>query len=229
MKKIFNIVISIMALLCIISCSKKESEGRTHTTYYPSIEVLGDAAVTVQKGSTYTDAGCKATLQGEDVTSKVTTTSTVNTAKSGTYSVTYSIANAEGFMKTASRTVYVLDLTDPIEGFYTTLDVHTATSSKYNGPWQTLIIKLDDGNYSISDFFGGWYAQGRGYGSPKYDMTGKFSVSGTTVTLISSYIAGWGDGLDGMDNGAYDPVAKTFYWEVGYAGSMTFTVKIQKN
>lgn len=228
MKKIFNIVIAVIAILSIVSCNKKESEGLTFTTYYASIEVLGEPEVTVQKGSTYTDAGCKATLQGEDVTSQVAVKSNVNTAKSGTYSVEYSIANKEGFLKTASRTVYVLDLTDPIEGFYTTEDVHTGTSNKYNGPWQTLIIKNDDGTYHISDFLGGWYAQGRGYGS-KYDMTGNFSVSGSTVTLIDSYIAGWGDGLDGMANGAYDAAAKSFYWEVGYAGSMTFYVKIKKN
>ncbi|MDD2292608.1 MAG: DUF5012 domain-containing protein [Bacteroidales bacterium] len=228
MKKIIYTVMMIVAVVSLASCAKKESLGLTHITYYPSLEVLGDASITVQKGLPYVDAGCKATLQGEDVTSQVTTTSNVNTAVSGVYSVSYSIANAEGFIKTATRQVIVLDLTDPIEGFYTTLNVHTATSSKYDGPWQTLIIKNANGTYYITDFFGGWYAIGRNYGS-KYAMTGNFSLSGSTVTLLNSYLSGWGDGLDGMDVGTYNAATGTFYWEVGYAGSMTFYVTMQKN
>ena len=227
MKKILNFVIITLAVFSFFSC-EKASEGLTHITYYPSIEVLGDASVVVQKGSTYTDAGCIATLKGEDVTSQVQVTSTVNTAKSGVYSVNYSITNAEGFAKTASRTVTVLDLTDPIEGFYTTTFVSMKGSTKYNGPWEILIIKNDNGSYYISDFFGGWYAQGRNYGA-KYAMTGNFSVSGSTVTYINSYIAGWGDSIDSMEVGTFDAANSSFHWELTYASTLTFVVDIQKN
>lgn len=227
MKKIINILLVTIAALSAFSCVDKASLGVTRITYYAQIEVLGDADIVVQKGSQYVDAGCKATMKGEDVTSQVVVTSNVNTAVSGVYSVRYSVVNEDGFEKAASRKVTVLDLNDPVEGFYTAQKISVNGSNKYEGPHSVLVIGLGGGKYSVSDLLGGWYDQGRGYGA-SYAMTGTIQISGTDVTLLSSFIAGWGDGLDPGFEGTFDPATGTLSWNTSYAG-MPCIIVIQKN
>jgi len=230
MKKILFVILCAVSVSLLSSCSK-DSEGLTRVTYYATITLKGDADMVVAKGSTFTDPGCVAIMNGEDITDQVIVSSTVNTAASGVYSVTYTAVNEDGFSSSAIRSVTVLDLTNPVEGFYTTTDVHTGTSSAYNGPWKTLVIGLGNNQYSINDLFGGWYAQGRKYGT-NYEMNGKFEIDGADVKLLYSHINGWGDSVDnpvGSVIGNHDAAAGTFHWELGYAGSMTFFVTIAKN
>lgn len=227
MKKIINILLATVAAFTAFSCGDKASLGLTEITYFAQIEVLGDADIVVQKGSQYVDAGCKATMKGEDVTSQVKVSSNVNTAVSGVYSVQYSVVNEDGFEKVASRKVTVLDLNDAVEGFYTAQKISVNGSNKYEGPHQVLVIGLGGGKYSVSDLLGGWYDQGRGYGG-SYAMTGTISISGTEVSLVSSFIAGWGDGLDPGFVGTFDPDTKTLSWNTSYA-DMPCIIVLQKN
>jgi surface protein len=78
-------------------------------TTAPVITVTGDNPATVEKGTTYTDAGASA-----DGGETVTTTGTVNTSVVGTYTITYSATDAAGNTGTATRTVNVVDTTPPI-------------------------------------------------------------------------------------------------------------------
>jgi peptidoglycan hydrolase-like protein with peptidoglycan-binding domain len=66
-------------------------------TYFPVITMLGITPVIVQEGSTYIDAGATATdsIDG-NITSKIVTTNTVNTAIIGTYTVTYNVTDSSG-------------------------------------------------------------------------------------------------------------------------------------
>lgn len=76
------------------------------------------------------------------------------------------------------------------------------------------------GFYSCSDLLGGWYCQIRGYGS-KYNMTGIVTLNAdNTLTLIKSYIAGWGDSLDYIENAVYDPATGTITYDSSYAGQI---------
>ena len=76
----------------------------------PVITILGSNPATVSGGGTYSDAGATAVDDVDgDVTSKITTTSTVNTNKLGTYTVTYNISDKAGNTATLSRTVNVVD------------------------------------------------------------------------------------------------------------------------
>jgi hypothetical protein len=42
--------------------------------------------------------------------------------------------------------------------------------------------------------------------------------------LIDSKVAGWGDGLDGMNNGSFDPDTKTVTWTAKYISAYDFNV-----
>ena len=63
----------------------------------PLITLLGDAAVTLEVGSTYTDAGATATDNYDgDITSSIVTVNNVDTSTIGTYTVTYNVSDANG-------------------------------------------------------------------------------------------------------------------------------------
>lgn len=86
------------------------------------------------------------------------------------------------------------------------------------------VSQLLPGFFYFSDLLAGWYAQIRGYGS-NYAMTGYVSLnSDNSLTLLSSYIRGWGDGLDYMDDGYYDEETQTISYEVLYAGQIGVSV-----
>ena len=81
-------------------------------TTAPVITVTGDNPVTVELGSTYTDAGATASDLSGDIT--VTTTGTVDDDTVGTYTLTYNASDASGNAATAvTRTVNVVDTTPP--------------------------------------------------------------------------------------------------------------------
>ena len=80
----------------------------------PTITILGDNPVTIEAGSTYTDAGATATDNyNNDVTADITTASTVDSNTIGSYTVTYTVNDASGNQATAVRTVIVEDSTPP--------------------------------------------------------------------------------------------------------------------
>ncbi|HHX17226.1 MAG TPA: DUF5011 domain-containing protein, partial [Mollicutes bacterium] len=86
----------------------------------PVITILGDNPVTIEVKSAYSDAGATAVDDVEgDVTSKITTTSTVNTNDLGTYTVTYTVEDNSGNQSTATRIVKVVDTTKPTIAFGT--------------------------------------------------------------------------------------------------------------
>ena len=59
-----------------------------------SIELIGDEVVTVIKGEKYIDKGAKAVDEsGNDVSNQIKVDNTVDTSKTGEYTVTYSIGN----------------------------------------------------------------------------------------------------------------------------------------
>ena len=83
----------------------------------PVITRLGDATVSLELGSTYTDAGATAVdnIDGT-ITSSIVTVNPVNVNAVGTYTVTYNVDDAAGNAATqVSRTVNVTaDVTVPV-------------------------------------------------------------------------------------------------------------------
>lgn len=230
--KVKYLLLTLLAVMGLASCGDKDSEGLTRITYYPTISLEGDASMVIQKGSTYEEPGYASYLNGEDVTDKVTVSSNVDTNKSGVYTITYNtMKNDDGYGASASRTVIVLDLNDPIEGFYLT---SASSFREYNGgqvaygnEYETLVINNGDGTYNFEDLLGGWYAQRAGYGS-NYAMTGNVAIAADgTMTLVDSYIAGWGDGLVDF-SGNYNAATSTLKFVAEYVSSMKFNVTMVK-
>jgi hypothetical protein len=110
----------LLGVLAITSCQKKGCTDTSATnydsdakdddgtcTFIPIITLIGNDTVKVTVGGTYTDAG--ATAANQDGTSVTVTTdqASVNTAQTGSYSVTYTATNDYGSV-TATRTVNVV-------------------------------------------------------------------------------------------------------------------------
>jgi hypothetical protein len=85
-------------------------------TTKPVITLLGEPTVTVEVLSTFTDPGATATDNVDgDITARIVKVGTVNTAKLGTYTITYDVADAAGNAAVrAVRTVKVVDTIPPV-------------------------------------------------------------------------------------------------------------------
>ena len=226
-----------MSVLGLTSCNDSNDElTDSRLTYYVNLEMLGDAFVQVPIGTSYTDAGCTATMNGEDATSRIVVTGLedidVNTA--GLYTVTYSAVNDDGFAASVSRTVAVCDpsITTDISGTWTT---QSGTKRDYGGKitpfadYTCKITKAAPGIFAVSDFFAGYYDQRAGYGS-SYACKGYVQVlEDGTLVCLSNHVAGWGDSIDeGTFAGQYDAATETITWQCDYAGSMTFYIILNK-
>lgn len=78
----------------------------------PVLTLIGSNPATVNVGETYVDAGATAFDQEDgDITANIISTSTVNTAIAGSYTVTYNVSDSQGLPATpVSRTVNVLEV-----------------------------------------------------------------------------------------------------------------------
>lgn len=197
MKKINAILAALAATAAFASCNKVTTEGVSWTTTYAVITLEGADPYVMYLGEQYTDPGYSATMGSEDVTSEVKVDmSAVNTSKFGNYPVSYSITNPEGFVATASRSVYVV-ANGTVDNLYLGESKY-GSRHYYNAP--TYVTKVSDGIYEIDDLAGGFYWWGRykGY-EPTYDfhLEARVAVDGSgNVTLVSCDPNGWYWGED---------------------------------
>lgn len=221
-KNILYTMLFALVALVMTSCGDKKSEGLSRITYYPSIQLEGDSYLVWPKGVAYEEPGYTSELNGEDVTSEVTVSGNVDVNKSGIYTLTYTTTkNEDGFDASAARTVVVLDLESDIEGFYLNQATSDRNGTAYGRSFEVLVIDNGDGTITVDDLLGGWYCQRAGYGA-RYAMSGTLGVAEDgTLTLIDSYIPGWGDGLDSLE-GSIDVASGTMKFTCVYAGTLTF-------
>ena len=128
---------SIMYSLHDTSGNYAPSVTRTVTiidTIPPVITVLGNATVTVEAATSYTDAGAKA-ADLHDITDPVVTTGAVNLKPASTpavFSLVYSSQDAAGNVAIPqTRTVTVVDTTPPIMTLYSASDVTIEVFSSF--------------------------------------------------------------------------------------------------
>jgi len=227
MKNIFRTIVFLLATVLVTSCQDITTKGVTKITYYCTLSLNGDPVMFVGMGGSYNEPGWTADNNGTDVSDQVTVSGSVNAKVAGLYTLTYSILNADGFAKTATRQVVVYDTTpSAIEsGFY---DISPSSNRNgttiYGGAFTILIYQVSPGKFYVSDLFGGYYEQRAGYGS-NYAMVGHIALAAdNTITLLDSHVAGWGDSLDGMTDGSCDPDTNTVKWTAQYAGAYNFNV-----
>ncbi|MCC8197588.1 MAG: DUF5012 domain-containing protein [Tannerellaceae bacterium] len=232
--KLFTIITCALFVFILGSCSDS-TEGYTRITYYPTITILGETVTQAPIGTTYVDEGATAVEGETDITSSIVTTGNVNTSEIGIYYITYSATNVDGFSSSVTRTVgvYDPDIDIDIAGEYTVADgtyrltISSEAEVPYSG-YPVTITEIAPGLYTITDFLGGYYQYGTGYGSA-FAMAGSFRLhTNDTITPLSSYVSGWGDEMDEMIDGKYDRTTGTISWGIAYAGSMIFYVTLEK-
>lgn len=225
--KILSIMMLAVSVLIAAGCDDDSTAGMTRITYYPTITILGGEEVAVNVGETYTDAGCQVTLNGEDVSDQVQVSSNVNTNKMGTYTVTYTAINEDGFAKTASRTVYVVN-----EGAINTIyKGESQYGSRHYSGAIIYVTKQSDGSYMIDDLSGGfyWYGRYNGYEAYGYDfhLEALFTVNDDNTINIEEYGNWyWGDPLIPLQTGTYDPETGAISLVLHFGDNVPFYVNL---
>ena len=93
-----------------------------------TLKLNGNATVYITEGSSYTDAGATATdNNGNNVSSKIVKSGSVNPSVAGTYKITYSITNYNGEVLTVIRNVIVQAM-----GIHLSLDNSNPTNKSVN-------------------------------------------------------------------------------------------------
>ena len=168
----------------------------------PIITMLGTSPVTVEVGSTYTDAGATAldNVDG-DITANIATGNPVNTGVLGTYMVTYDVSDAAGNSAIqVTRTVNVVDTTLPVitlvgatpvnvEVGSTYTDAGATAWDNYDGDITGSIVTVNSvntavmGNYTVT-----------------YNLTDSSGNAAETVTRTVNVIYNWTGFFRPVDN-----------------------------
>lgn len=234
MRILYRYFLIVASVFFLISCDK-ETEGVSDTTYYVEFDIKGDNPTIVQVGAPYVDEGVVATLQDKDVTSTVSTSSNVDYETMGIYKVEYKSINADGLESRAVREVIVCNpnVTTDLSGSYTVAEgthrvvIASGAQVVYSG-YPVTLVKVAPGFFSVSDFFGGYYDKRAAYGA-SYAMKGYIALNeDNTIDVVSSSIAGWGDSLNSLNDGSYDPTTGTIRWGAVYANAYSFNVILTK-
>lgn len=221
MKK--NIIFLVMlSITTFFSCSDDSAEVISRVTNYVTFDIQGDKEQVITLGSTFSDAGVIA-MEGEnDVTDQVTTTGTVDTNTIGLYKIKYSATNVDGFDSSAER--YVLVVPENLSS----LDVSGTYSGQREGTpligEACTISKIKDGVFKATDFFGGYYAIGRGYGTAYSLVTYFYLNTDNTYSAIDTS-SPWGPW--NLVNTNFDPNTNALNHRVTQ-GSFGFNVTLTK-
>jgi cyclophilin family peptidyl-prolyl cis-trans isomerase len=233
MKKIIYSLLICLAF-SLSSCKDETTQDPSKVTYFADLELSGPGTLLWPLGETFVEPGYYAELKGEDVTADVVIKGEVKTDKAGVYTRTYAIANEDGFEKTQSRTIFVYDATPSSleSGFYlASKDSYReadAGVTAFGKDYRIVLFQVEPGVFFCSDLLGGWYEQRAAYGAG-FGMEGHIQLAGDhTFTLLDSHLAYWGDGIDELTNGVYNPETKTLTYAASYAGSMVFNLIITK-
>ena len=216
-----------MAALMLTSCDK-DSEGLSKISTIPELTVLGDPIVSLRLGGTYTDQGCTAKCDGQDVSNTITMRSTINPIVPGFYKVIYTARNADGAPGTAVRTVMVCDPNNFASPYFG--ESQYGSRHYYNAP--ITISELGDGLYAIDDLAGGFYCYGR---YPGYEPTYDFHLDAVlklnednTIELEECNGEDWFWGEDmTLTEGKYDPATGTVTLDLVFGGTPLY-VKLTK-
>ena len=119
-------------------------------TANPELELFGGARVTREAGQAWAEPGAAGhDARDGNLTASITVTGTVDMNTTGTYVLTYSVADAAGNEANASRTVTVVDTTHPVLTLLGDANMSQAKDSAWVDPGATASDSLD-GNLTSS-------------------------------------------------------------------------------
>ena len=207
----------ILSLLIIISglafsCNKHdinntdENVGISRVIFFPIVELNGSSLMVIDKGTTFTDPGVNATVNGEPVTPTITVS--VNTSANGIYYLKYSAVNADGFSASADRIIIVKNA--------------TAVAPDYSGNWQrnagafgvSRWIQLTPTTYAVSDPGGANYT----------NFWVIVTVSGTTPVIpaqnVPQQLGGAPTSINSISSGAFTgtTTGSRYNWAINTSG-----------
>lgn len=241
MKKLIYSLFVCLSLV-IVSCDES-TEDPSFVTYYVDFDMKGSDIETVALGTAYVEPGVTVKERGEDISSKmkVTGVEDIDVNRVGLYRITYAAQNVDGYAKSISRLVVVYDpaIATDISGSYIAGEGTQREVKNEEGVWvaggfsdyKVTLTRVAPGVFKVSDFMGGFYDQGKGYGAA-YAMVGYAKLNAdNTLEILSGDVAGFGDSYEpgSFVNAKYNPGGKpgAVQWTVGYAG-MKFTVVLNK-
>jgi len=168
--KIFVLLVAVFAGIAFTGCEKEETTANvSRITYYPVMSVKGDQFMCIKVGEAFTDPGVSAQINGVDVA--VNTVGAVDNTTIGVYTIVYEVTNADGFKKSLSRIVGVVDPTVSANNF-------AGTYNRSANQVQTKITKISDGFYFV-DNVGGVDPANQAYSFPVYF----YNLKGMTVEV----------------------------------------------
>jgi len=110
----------------------------------PVITLLGDTEMELDNGSSYEEPGFTAVDDCDgDITQQVTVEGAVNTDEAGTYTLTYTVADAAGNSITVVRTVTVKDMVPPELTLYGDSVVRLVIGNAYSDPGYSALDNCD--------------------------------------------------------------------------------------
>lgn len=208
MKRI--ILLTLVVAFIFSSCDKEESLGVSKVTSYATMTLNGQDEMFWPMNTPFVDPGLVA-LEGEtDITANVITTSNVDVAKGGNYTIDYKVKNSDGFWANTSRTVHVYVPNAPLNGYYKSNIKRDNNGTIANrGPYDIMIFGVGNDTYLIEDLLGGWYYIGAAYGSA-YAGSAEIKLnSDNTFTIVSAEPLAWGYPCLFTAPSTYDPSTKT--------------------
>jgi prepilin-type N-terminal cleavage/methylation domain-containing protein len=188
-----------------------ENQSDCRTDLMPPIITLnGDSIININVGETYSDAGSSASdnIDG-DITNQIVTSGTVNTTIPGTYTITYSVTDADGNTSTVTRTINVIDNSLPIVTFnpngnsayaksrstiVTINDEETIDASSLKYLWTTSTTAPSEASFTTSFTSGDAIASPDGVTGGYYlwilgkDNTGKTSITHSDVFNLDNTV-----------------------------------------
>ena len=167
-------------------------------TTAPVISLSGNVTVTVEAGTTYSDAGATASDSFDgDITADIVTVNPVNTNVPGVYTITYNVSDAAGNDATeVTRQVTVSDTTVPvisllgaanvtIEAGMTYTDAGATASDSLDGDITANIVTVNPVNTNVPGVYTITYNVSDAAGNDAIEVTREVTVSDTTIPVIS--------------------------------------------
>lgn len=220
MKRVIYSLLVCFTLFFVSSC-EDTTEDVSKVTHFASLELKGDLAMKMKLNESYVEPGFTATEGSEDISSKVKITGTVNSAKTGVYTLGYSVANVDGFAVSKNRLVLVSAPTFASAYFG---ESSMGTRHYYNAPIN--IQDKGDGTFLLDDIAGGFYFNGRypGY-EPTYDFHGEAVIkleADNSITLVSIGSWYWDSTSVTLTKGSYSPETGKVSLELSFGGSAMY-------